>query len=181
MRPKFSLSNLIFLAVCSAAVHFAMAGFIWAGSITSINATVIVTGFPIEITERAKLRFGVIRRGGGSVTVTATNKRFATASIELNNGFDFGRAEFQVRGRPNSSYMIHVRPSMISEPDQSNTASPRVVDLVTYSTTVGSETMIGRFGEDGTDFVYVGGTLLVRPTITPGMYQSEIQITVSYE
>ena len=101
--------------------------------------------------------------------------------MKLGNEPDFGRGVFDVRGRPNTFYMLEAQSRINSEPGQSGLQKPKLMKLLVYSTTAGKETVIGRLGEDGTDTVYVGGTLQVLPKTPPGLYEYDIQFTVSYQ
>jgi hypothetical protein len=63
----------------------------------------------------------------------------------------------------------------------SGVADLDVVDLVSFSTTVGAETLDGEIGPGGTDGLYVGGTLVVPKGTAAGVYRSDITVTVDFQ
>ena len=139
----------------------------------------------LAITHSSELDFGQVRPANtdGTVVVTTSNTRFATGGVVL-RGPKFSRAEFVISGQPGTSYNI-VPAASISLHDQRGDPIPvvtglQVVNLLSFSTTVGAITTTGQIGLDGTDRVFVGGTLLVPPTALNGYYSGSVELTINY-
>ena len=86
-------------------------------------------------------------------------------------------------GTPNANYNIQVN-DLTAVQDQSVKPEPgvtslNVTDLKIFSTTVGAESASGQVGPDGTDTLYVGGTLQVPITAKNGKYRGEVELLIS--
>ena len=172
---------LIALAVLGVFFLPAVAG----GQEGTIPATVQIRTV-LVLTRTADLNFGQIRSGdeGGTIVVTPLNVRFATGGLILRALRNFSRAEFIITGDPNAFY--NITPVLdFALHDQGENPEPgetllQVVDLISYSTTVGAVTLVGQFDPNGVDSVFVGGTLLVPPGAKFGKYGGEVTLTFNY-
>ena len=172
---------LIALAVLGVFFLPAVAG----GQEGTIPATVQIRTV-LVLTRTADLNFGQIRSGdeGGTIVVTPLNVRFATGGLILRALRNFSRAEFIITGDPNAFY--NITPVLdFALHDQGENPEPgetllQVVDLISYSTTVGAVILVGQFDPNGVDSVFVGGTLLVPPGAKFGKYGGEVTLTFNY-
>ena len=96
----------------------------------------------------------------------------------------FSRATFTVTGPPSTSY--NIEPVLAFSVHDARTAPIGsvtlldVIDLLSYSSTVGAVTTVGQIGPSGVDSVFVGGTLLVPPTARNGKYEGNVELTISH-
>jgi len=142
---------------------------------------------PLVVTAQEELSFGALASGGsfGTVIVTVDNRRSATGGVRLLGHGGFHRAEFTVAGPPDARYRITLPTTLTSERDHSSpepgVTSLNVVNLVSFSTTVNAVTLTGVIGPDGSDELYVGGTLEVPKTAKPGKYEGDVILTVEFQ
>ncbi len=152
-------------------------------------AEIRVSG-PVQLTTISELEFGGVDAGDADGTVILdpiTNERTSPGNVVPLHGGSHSRAEFLVTGTPSSSYTITLPPSEISiseqtvERDESGNplSSLIVIDLLAFSTTLPGITLVGQIGLDGTDTIFVGGTLLVPTTAKQGSYRGDVAVTVS--
>ncbi len=140
---------------------------------------------PLYISHATPLNFGLVhaKKQAGSVTITTDNQRMILGDVQVVPQSLFSRAEVAITGTPNAVYSIHLLDSTAQHP--SHTGQPgktllQIVDLTSRSQTVGSDSSMGRIGPDGTDVLFVGGTLLVPGTAKHGKYEGNVNLTVSY-
>lgn len=154
-----------------------------AGTTGRASATVVE---PLHITGQTALQFGIIESAtsGGEVIVTPLKQRLVSGGVVVSNDVGFDPAQFNIRGKPNSDYTINL-PSTLVFHKKGTASLPGVTaltvkDFKSYSETATRETQRGRINNKGQDIVYVGGTLIVPSTVSPGNYSGEVPITVSY-
>lgn len=157
-------------------------------SVTATASATVVA--PFTITDVAELRFGVIEPDddeGGTVTVTFDNRRFATGDVELEGGGNFHRAEFTVTGTPGAIYTIGFPPAPQAKAEKSQSEpvlgvnSLPIIAFDPFTTTLGQAGDVGQIGEDGTDTIWLGGTLDVLPDAQEGNYRGDIEITLTFQ
>ncbi|MBA3678444.1 MAG: DUF4402 domain-containing protein [Sphingosinicella sp.] len=126
------------------------------------------------------LNFGGIIRpltGSGSVAIAATlaGARTVTGGV-AKNGADTGTgsAQFTVTGEAGTNVSISV-PATITL-----TGPGPNLTVTTSNTGGGVQAIAGTVGAGGTVPVYVGGTLPITSTTTPGAYTGTFAVTVQY-
>ena len=143
------------------------------------SATVIV---PIAITKSADLIFGKFAPGaGGEVTVATDGARTTTAPILSNSGADAAAAQFDVTGDDNSTYGITwTGAAALTNSGSSETMTlSKISDLTAAGVTTGEATS-GELDVDGTQSIYLGGTLTVGASQADGNYIGDVTATVEY-
>ena len=140
----------------------------------------------ISVTDKTPLDFGIIKssKSGGTVVVTPLNKRIVNGGVEIDSSNLFHSAEFRIHGAADVEYDIDL-PSVLYSTRQETKSVPKetglkVVDLKSYSEVMKEQTKRARTNSQGNDTVYIGGTLIVPPNVSPGHYTVEVQMTVSY-
>ena len=141
---------------------------------------------PLKVKPLKDLSFGKIASGHhfGTVIVTVYNTRNATGGAQLLHYGTFHRASFRVTGTEGVKYSVNL-PTNLTSQKTNSTPIPgvtllNVVDLKSYSVNAGAETLIGEIGSNGTDTLYVGGTLEVPKKASSGLYRGDIHITVEF-
>ena len=153
----------------------------------------------LTIISECPLNFGYVipSQKGGTVTVSANNKRTETGGVHASSSFE--RATFAVRGTPGHSYTIHTPSSLAftvkghryedeweekeeREKHESKHLIDRLTvrDFTTYSTNTGKVADTGKLNQRGQDRIYLGATLEVPPGTAPGVYSGWVPLTVSY-
>lgn len=154
------------------------------GESGTISASVEIRA-ELVITNTAELDFGQVRPGetDGTVVVTTANTRSATGGTSI-IGPKFSRAEYFVGGVPDAIYTITPGVAFsvhdirgVPIPDET---SLDVINLLSFSTTVGMETFTGQINPDGVDTIFVGATLVVPTTAKKGSYSGSVVITINY-
>lgn len=154
------------------------------GASGTISASVEIRS-ELVITNIAQLDFGQVRPGAtdGTVVVTTANTRFATAGTNI-IGPKFSRAEYFVGGVPDAIYTITPGVAFSVHDNRGDpipdVTSLDVINLLSFSTTVGMETTTGLINPNGVDTIFVGGTLVVPPTAPKGSYSGSVVITINY-
>ena len=139
----------------------------------------------LVITKIAELFFGQVRPGAtdGTVVVTTANERFAFGGTGI-IGPKFSRAEYVVGGVPDAIYTITPGVALSVHDIRGvpilDETSLDVIDLLSFSTTVGMETSTGQINPNGVDTIFVGGTLVVPTTAKKGSYSGSVVITINY-
>ncbi len=173
---RVALASVVALGAFSASNSFA------AEATTSSSATVIE---PIAITKAigTDLLFGKFAPGaGGSVTVATDGARTATGAILSSVGSAPAAAKFDVTGDNDATYGITWggATDLIDSATTPNTmALARISDLAGTGATTG-EVTTGTLGTGGTQSIYLGGTLTVGASQTPGTYTGNVTVTVEY-
>ena len=178
-----ALNRGIFIIAFAAALSVVMPGSAL-GESGTISASVEIRA-ELVITNLAELDFGQVRPGptDGTVVVTTANTRFKTGGTGI-IGPKFSRAEYVISGTPGSIYNI-VPVAAFSVHDQRSTPIPGmtsldVINLISFSTTVGVETTTGQINPNGVDSVFIGGTLVVPTTALNGKYSGNVILTVNF-
>lgn len=159
------------------------------GETGTIPATVDVRN-SLTLTKSANLRFGNVHPGetDGTVVVTTSNVRFAAGGARVSGKDEhhhhFGRAVFTIFGEPNATYQIGPLPTIALHDNRRdpipNVTALEVVNLISFSTTIGAETFTGQIGPNGVDTVFVGGTLIVPTGAKNGKYEGSLDISINY-
>ena len=154
------------------------------GESGTISASIEIRG-ELVITNIAELYFGQVRPGAadGTVTITTANERLFSGGTRV-IGPKFNRAEFVIGGTEGDIFNI-VLGVDFSVHDQSGNPDPGVnsldvINLISFSTTVGEETNSGLINSDGIDLIFVGGTLVVPSTALNGSYAGNVILTVNF-
>ena len=151
------------------------------------NASAIIQN-PLRITSTSQLLFGSIKSDlvegeeQGTITITPQNERTTTGNLKASGVFS--RAEFLITGAANTAFEVDVQ-NVLAQHDKSTkpeagVTSLQVTELNTLSRTTGVESNSGYLGPDGTDTIFVGGTLRVPVTAKNGRYRGEVTIIVSF-
>ncbi len=142
----------------------------------------------ISVRARTPLIFGYILPGSkaGTVTVSPNNRRSSTGNIKLVPGA-YERAMFLIKGTPNRTYSIHTPQTLTVKAigmgaffSKGKVKELQAQNFVAYSNTAGTLGSTGRLGHAGFDMVYLGATLIVPDNAAPGLYTSNVPLTVSY-
>ncbi len=153
----------------------------------TIQATIQIAE-PLAIISSTQVDFGQVVPGqtDGTVTVTTSNQRIVTGGVET-QGSEFSRAEFSIQGEPGASYSIDVpelraQPLGVDDEEEETPGLPslEVTNIKSSSTTVGAETRTGQIGPDGTDTVFVGGTLVIPANAKAGRYRLDVEVSLNY-
>ena len=169
----------------------ALPGVAGAGSATTQASVRLALG--LQVTSIEILDFGgvEVRDAPGTVTVTpfpATRSADPPTLIDPLGSAGFNAAELTVTGVPFTSYTINLPPSFAVKdlrPDpEFGVTELLVFDLTSYTTTLmstsapGETLVIGVIGTDGTDTVFIGGTLDVLDTAKKGHYRGDVTVTI---
>jgi hypothetical protein len=153
---------------------------------STISASVVIKELrPLIATEGTQLSFGQLSPGeiDGTVVITTSNRRYATGGVVV-YGQNFSRAKFLISGEPNVVYTIDIGSLTAFHDMRPDTVigvtALEVSDLLSYSSTVGSETTVGRLNHNGIDSVFVGGTLIVPTTAARGSFRGRVDLIVNY-
>ena len=137
------------------------------------HATVVT---PISIAKAADMEFGnlAVDASGGTVVLPATGSRTTTGGVTLpSTTGTVNAASFTVSGQANYVYAITL-PSSITITD--GASHNMTINSVVSSPTVASG---GTLSAGGTETLYVGGTLNVTGSQTPGTYNTTTPFDVS--
>jgi hypothetical protein len=154
-----------------------------AGVIATASAQVLEE---LVITGRSPLSFGIIESAttGGEVIITPQNQRIVHGGVQVSMNQPFERAHFNIRGKADSMYVVHVPDSLVftrqGPATDQGVSALKVTDFQSYSENLSQVSTRGQLDDQGQDTVYVGGTLLVPPTVSPGLYSGEVPLTVNY-
>jgi hypothetical protein len=139
----------------------------------------------IAITAPVALDFGkfVPALGAGTVTISHSGARTATGVTLVNVGTFYSAAKFSVTGGANANYSIEhdgdaaltaVAPSAGTPMALTKTSS------FTNSDVTAGTVNTGVLGVDGTQDIYIGGTIVVGAAQAPGVYAGNISVSVEY-
>lgn len=174
---RAALVSVVALGVFGANSTFA------ADATTTSTATVIA---PITVAKDIDLVFGSFAPGAaqGDVTVAPSGDRTTTGPILSTSGATPTAAKFDVAGDGNSTYSVSWTPATELVRDaEGETAS---MPLATVSNFTGTGEATSTAGtstgtlSDGTQSIFLGGTLTVAVDQTPGTYTGDITVSVEY-
>jgi hypothetical protein len=163
-------------------------------SAQSVSATADATGTivqPLTITKTTDMQFGnmAVTATAGTVVMTAASGaggRSATGGVTLpSNAGTVSAASFHITGQAGDTYSITIPSAAATLSDGAGTPHTMTLDTWTASPAAGSHT--GTLSGGGTDDVYVGATLHIAGSQTPGTYRLSstggsgvFTVTVSY-
>ena len=147
----------------------------------------------LQVTSIEKLDFGGVEVGDapGTVTVTpfpATRSADPPTLIDPLGSAGFNAAELTVTGTPATSYTINLPNSFAVKDLRSDPIAGvtelAVILLTSYTTTLnsfslpGDEWIVGEIGANGTDTIFIGGTLDVLDSAKKGHYRGDVTVTI---
>lgn len=115
-------------------------------------------------------------RSNGSVIITPPHSRSTTGGVRVKG--DFEAAEFEIHGEPYRFYTVTISDQQI--PNEDGPGSLTATDFQVLSKTLGAISPNGKLNGAGEDELKVGGTLVVPKNSSPGEYEGEIIIFISY-
>ena len=168
----------------------------------SAGATVVV---PVTIIGIQSLSFGGVQHDGSSTTGTVfiqidrdgNHTRTATPGAVINplGRANFHPAKWEITGPPGASYTVLGPDTVIQVRDMSGDQSAELIVYGIYGVSVNgaagtpgttngdpfSGPNTGLIGDDGTDILFVAGTLEVDPLAEKGRYRGTITVTINLQ
>ena len=173
---KLILSLIVLLAIAAGAYAQAYIK----SDVANVHAKIVA---PIQIDNKVQLNFGNIASASAIATVelvamsgTPTRNASSLHMLPVNTGLPTA-AEFEIIGEPSYLYTVTLPSTATTIDDNASTPNIMIVDNWTVSPASGW----ALDGTSGKQTIYVGATLHVGASQVAGVYDSDVDFTVSVD